>query len=281
MMSDKKREFSRREINALLLYQGCGVPGEIDVYYKQQNAYRTLNLLMMAGKEGERVRVCVEKQRPTELYIRRWGKTLEVLTDIFTMLCKYAVEQKVRGKALPNPLERGDRGVNFRLMQEAGGTFAFTSTSKEEVLDLFLRGKENPHVLHITLGEGVPYLDFEAFLGYSYSFAEEREVLLPPMVPMTCGAARIVGHPDLGPIYHYDVKLEGFKAAEASVDEAELAAFLRANAEGAALGLADLVRRQKEADIFSQEDHIYWRWKEAFQKLTLQRMRAIYEEYYE
>lgn len=280
MMPEKKMEYSRREINALLLYQGSGVPGETDVFYQQNSAYRTLNLLMMAGKEGEHVRVCVEGQRPTELYIRRWEKTLEVLTDLFTIQCKYAIEQINQGKPLPNPLERGDRGVNFRLMQASGGTFAFTSTSKEEVLDIFLYGKENPHVLHITLGEGVPYLDFEGFLGNAYSFSDEREVLLPPMVPMTCGPVRIVGHPDMGPIYHYHVKLEGFRSAEAAVDEAELCAFLEANAEGAALGLADLVRRKKAADIFEQEDHIYWRWKEAFQQLTLQRMRAIYEAYY-
>ena len=279
-MTEKNMEYSRREINALLLYQGCGVPGEIDVFYQQHSAYKTFNLLMMAGKEGEHVRVCVEGQRPTELYVRRWEKTLEVLTDIFTMQCKYAIEQKNKGKPLPNPLERGDRGVNFRLMQEAGGTFAFTSTSKEEVLDLFLHGKENPHVLHITLGEGVPYLDFEGFLGNAYSFSEEREVLLPPMVPMSCGTCRIVGHPDLGPIYHYDLRLEGFKTTEAAVDEAELEAFLENNAEGAAQGMADLVRKKKEAVIFKQEDHIYWRWKEVFQKLTLQRMRAIYEQYF-
>ena len=266
-MSDKKLEYSRREINALLLYQGCGVPGEIDVFYQQHSAYRTFNLLMMAGKDGEHVRVCVENQRPTELYIRRWEKTLEVLTDIFTMQCKYAIEQKEKGKALPNPLERGDRSVNFRLMQEAGGTFAFTSTSKEEVL-------------HITLGEGVPYLDFEGFLGNAYSFSEEREVLLPPMVPMTCGAPRIVGHPDLGPIYHYDLKLAGFRSLEAAEDEAELAVFLETNAEEAAQGLADLVRKKKASVIFDQEDHIYWKWKEAFRQLTLQRMRAVYEVYY-
>lgn len=279
-MSEKKKIYSQREINALLLYQGCGVPGEIDVFYQQASAYRTFNLLMMAGKEGEHIRVCVEGQRPTELYIRRWEKTMEVLTDLFAIQCKYAVEQKENGKTLPNPLERGDRGVNFRLMQDADGTFAFTSTSKEKVLDLFLHGKENPHVLHINLGEGVPYLDFEDFLGNAYSFSEEREILLPPMVPMTLGYCWIVDHPDLGTIYHYDLKLEGFKTKGASVDEAQLDEFLKANAAGAAQGLADLVHRKKEADIFKREDHIYWRWKEAFQILTLQRMRAIYEAYF-
>jgi hypothetical protein len=276
----KNMEYSQREINALLLYQGCGVPGEVDAFYRQESAYRTFNLLMMAGKEGEYVRICVENQRPTELYIRRWEKTLEVLTDLFTMQCKYTIEQRMKGNALPNPLERGDRGVNFQLMQEAGGTFAFTSTSKDAVLDQFLSGKENPHVLHITLGEGVPYLDFEGFLGNAYSFSDEREVLLPPMVSMTCSPVRIVSHADLGTVSHYDLKLEGFKTVQASDDEQKLAEFLNAHAEGAAQGLADLVQSKQKAAVFAREDHIYWQWKAAFQKLTLQRMCAIYETYF-
>ena len=279
-MPEIKMEYSQREINALLLYQGSGVPGEIDVFYQQHSAYRTFNLLMMPGKEGEYVRVCIEGQRPTDLYIRKWEKTLEVLTDLFTIQCKYAIEQKRQGKALPNPLERGDRGVNFQLMQKISGTYAFTSTSKDEVLNQFLHGKENPHVLHITLGEGVPYLDFEGFLGSAYSFSEEREVLLPPMVPMTCESSWIVCYPDIGPVHHYNLKLEGFKFPEALVDEEKLAEFLRANVERTAQGMSDLVRRKKDADIFRQEDHIYWRWKKAFQKLTLQRLCSIYEAYY-
>lgn len=39
------------------------MPGETDEFYRQRFPYKTLNLLMMAGSEGERVRVCLEKQQ--------------------------------------------------------------------------------------------------------------------------------------------------------------------------------------------------------------------------
>ena len=280
-MTEKNMEYTQQERNALLLYQGCGVPSEIDAFYTQDSAYQTFNLLMMAGRQGEYVRVCKERQCPKALYIRRWEKTMEVLTDLFSLQCKYAIRQKLAGKPLPNPLERGDRGLNFRLMQEAGGSFAFTSTSKDQVQDTFLVGKEDPHILHITLGEGVPYLDYEEYLGAAYSFDDEREVLLPPMVPMTCNKIWTEEFPYLGAVRHCAVRLEGFQKPEEPVDEKALTEFLWANAEEAAAGMADLVRRKQEADIFAREDHIYWQWKEAFRKLTLQRMRAIYDTYFE
>ena len=278
---EKNLEYTKREKNALLLYQGCGLPWMQDEFYNYENAYRTFNLLMMEGKEGEYVRVCLENQRPTEYYIRRWEDTMEVLTDLFTLLCKYAVRQKLERRPRPNPLERGDRGVNFRLMEAAGGTFAFTSTSKERVLDTFLFGKEEPHILHITLGDGVPYLDLERFLEAEYTFDDEHEVLLPPMIPMTCSACRIEEYPYLGDVRHYDIRLEGFRKPAERVNEAAVCEFLRACAPEAAAGLADLVARRRFAEVFAREDHIYWQWKDAFRKLTLQRMCAIYETYFE
>ena len=131
-------EYTRQELSAINFYQGCGVFTERDPFYQQSSAYRTLNLLMMPGRDGERVRVCIEKQNPDNICITRWDKTLEVLCDLFTVLCKYASDRAAQGKPLPGPLERGDRGVNFELMRQGGGTIAFTSTSKAEVLDDFL-----------------------------------------------------------------------------------------------------------------------------------------------
>lgn len=274
------REFTKQEVNAVLLYQGCGVPGEYDEFYHIENAYRAFNILMMEGQSGERVRICAEGQRPNSLTIRRWDKTLEILEQLFTVQCKFARNQAEAGKPLPNPLMRGDRKVNFDLMCAAGGTVAFTSTSKDAVLDDFLYGKQEPHVLHMTLGGQVPYLDFEEFFGSAYCFDNEREVLLPPMVKMDCSPCRMEEHPGIGPVPHYDITFTGFGADTEAVDETEVMAFLDENATDAADGLWNLVKKKLEADVWKDDDHIYWKWKEAFRKLTLQRMQKIYESFF-
>ena len=82
---------TNREFRAVKLYEGGKMPGETDEFYRQKSAYKTLNLLMMAGREGEYVRVCVEGQKPTGLFIRRWEDTLEALTDIFAVQCRCAL----------------------------------------------------------------------------------------------------------------------------------------------------------------------------------------------
>ena len=274
-------DYTRQEINAVLLYQGCGVPGDADPFYHQDSAYRGFNILMMEGQSGERVRICAEKQRPDSVNIRRWDKTLEILEQLFIVQCKYARQQAAAGKPLPSPLARGDRKVNFELMRAAGGTVAFTSTSKEEALDDFLFGKQEPHVLHMTLSGQVPYLDFEGFFGSAYSFDYEREVLLPPMVKMVCGECRMEHHPGIGPVPHYDITFTGFGADIETVDEEATRAFLSANAETAADALEDLVKNKLDAAVWQDDEHIYWQWKAAFRKLALQRMKKIYEEYFD
>lgn len=274
------KEFTRQEINAVLLYQGCGVPGEYDAFYHQDSAYRCFNMLMMEGQSGERVRICAEGQRPDKINILRWEKTLEILEQLFTVQCKFARQQTEAGKPLPNPLARGDRKVNFDLMCAAGGTVAFTSTSKGEVQDDFLFGKQEPHALHITLSGQVPYLDFEEFFGSAYSFENEREVLLPPMVKMVCGDCRMEHHPGIGPVPHYDITFTGFGVDIEAVDEDAAKAFLHDHAAAAADALTDLVKNKLDAAVWADDRHIYWQWKAAFRKLTLQRMQKIYESYY-
>lgn len=65
------------------------MPGETDEFYRQRPPYKTLNLLMMAGSEGERVRVCLEEQH-NGLFIRRGEDTLHAMVDTFTV-CYRAV----------------------------------------------------------------------------------------------------------------------------------------------------------------------------------------------
>lgn len=271
---------TEREFRAVKLYEGGKMPGETDEFYRQKSPYKTLNLLMMAGHEGERIRVCVEGQKPNGLFIRRWEDTLQAMVDIFTVCCRCALSQRAAGRALPHPLSRGDRGVNFRLMEAAGGTFAFTSTSEGEMLDSFVRNKQNPHALHMTICEGVPYLDFTEFLGGDYRYKKQREILLPPMVKMEHDPCRIEEHEGIGPVRHYDVRFTGVNMDLERQDEVGLIRTLNELREAAAAGLDDLAQNCENATVFRDENHPYWKWKEAFRRLTLQRMADVYREYY-
>lgn len=271
---------TRQEKNAILLYQGCDVPGEYDRFFNQINAFSAINILMMQGQSGERVRICAEKQAPDKISILRWEKTMEIMELLFTAQCKYARQEAASNKPLPAHLERGDRKVNFDLMCISGGTFAFTSTTNGRVRDEFLLDKQEPHVLHITVNGQVPYLDFEGYLHDEYRFRDEQEVLLPPMLQMTCGPCWIQYHPGLGNVPHYNIAFTGFGAELEVVDEKETVLFLNAYAATAADTLTDLVKNKLNAAVWKDDNHIYWKWKSAFRKLALQRLMAIYKTYF-
>ena len=274
-------EYSAREFRAVKFYEGGKLLNEHDEFFNQRSAYRTLNLLMMAGSEGENARICIEKQKPKSIFIRRWEQTAEVLLDIFAVSCRYAIHRARQGKSLPSPLIRGDRGVNFQLMKAVGGTYAFTSTTEGEMQDFFIAGKQNPHVLHIALGENIPYLDFTDFLGGSYHFKEQREILLPPMLKMECSECIVQTHEGFGPVPHYSILLTHFDTDITILPEQELTSILEVNCNEAALGLEDLVLNGFDSHVILNNAHPYWTWKNAFRQLISQRMKLLYDAHYQ
>lgn len=280
MAYDELFENLERVKKAVMFYERKKMPDDPDEYFCQEQPYKTLNLLMMEGTKGEYVRVCIEDQKPNGLNIRRWEKTLEILTDIFEAQCRYACHQARIGAPLPHPLSRGDRKVNFDLMRAAGATVALTSTTAGEVLGSFVKKKQDPHALRFTLGEGIPYLDYADFLGADYHYTEQREVLLPPMVQMQFGPCQVKDWPGIGPVCHYDIKLTGFGTDIGYEDERNLTQTLTDYASEAADGLDDLALKKEAAAVFSDPDHAYWKWKRAFRQLVLQRMQKIYESCY-
>ena len=273
-------EITCQETNVVRLYQGSGVPGEQDVFYQQTKAYYAINLLVMEGQEGERIRICKEGQHPNSLYIHRWPETLDVLVTLFRVQCKYACQQINQGKPLPNPLVRGERKVNFDQMCAAGKTVAFTSTSRNTLCDDFVIGKQDPYVLHITLEEKIPYLDFEDFFGSTNSLPEEHEVLLPPEVIMTCGHSWTEIHDEIGSVCHYNIACKGLDTDVKSEDETLLIEYLNNNAGTAAGALCDIICNNLEAHAFKDTEHVYWKWKAAFRKLAIQRMHEVYKQYF-
>lgn len=267
-----------REVNALLLYEGCHVPGKYGDFYTLSKPYQTWNLLMMPGKIGEQVRVCVEGQTPHSLYIEEWKKTLSVLTDIFTAQCKYAIYRNPDGQELSAPLFRGDRAANFGLMEQCSGTFALTSASKGEFLTKFLKGKEEPHLLDISVDGDIPYFDYSDFFGEDYVYFDEQEVLLPPYIRMEVSELSDLELEEIGAVQHYKINLTGFDEIVVVASEVDMMAYLDENCQVSAMGLAELVRR-REMDALPPE-HPYWKWKETFQALCRLRMQDIHRAWF-
>lgn len=277
-----------REVEALLLYEGCGVPGKNGEFYSPAEAYQTFNLLMMPGWEGEQVRVVEEGQNPRSIYIREWKKTLDVMTDIFSAQCKYAYHQTEADKKNNTVLFRSDRMTNLMLMEDHEGTFAFTSTSRDSFRNEFLKDKVHPQILSITLGEKIPYFDYEGFFGDQYAFSDEREVLLPPLLKM-----EVVGDTDRLTVEGetvdcHKIRFTGFDLNRPelgdNISEEALIDLLESNYKRAAAALDDLVKERNLTALdkknHDEEKAPYWVWKEAFQKLTLRCMANIYKSYF-
>ena len=273
-------ENPQRVKKAVMFYERKKMPDDPDVFFCQEQPYKTLNLLMMEGNRGEYVRICEEGQKPNGLYIRRWEKTLEVMTDIFTAQCAYACRKAAEGQEMPGNTKRGERGVNFEMMQELGATFAYTSTSKNEARKTFVEGKMNPHLLTFCPAPGIPYLDYEDFLGDDYSNKPQREILLPPMARITWQFRGKEQWHHIDDVCFYDVQLTGYGMPLEFQDEQKLLDHLAANATRAARGLEDIVRNRAKSVVLGNPRHPYWQWKRNFRQLVLQRMQAIYKEFY-
>lgn len=273
------------EVNALLLYMGCGVPGRYERFYASTHAYQTFNLLMMKGQDGEKIRVCEEKQQPNGIFLEDWERSLETMEHIFRAQCKYARNKK----PLTDILYRSDRKLNYGMMEKRGTTYAMTSTSQGSYLPEFLVNKVEPHILCIRMTEPIPYFDYEGFFGDEYIYADEREILLPPMIALT--AEQLPDEPltaeetNAGALTvpQYDVTLGRFqpdsmweedKSKNSTKTDLD---YLDAHAGEAAAALEELAKTHDwAASPLSSTDHIYWEWKRAYRRVLAERLKQIY-----
>lgn len=274
------------EVNALLLYMGCGVPGRYERFYASTHAYQTFNLLMMKGQDGEKIRVCEEKQQPNGIFLEDWERSLETMEHIFTAQCKYARNKK----PLTDILYRSDRKLNYGMMEKRGTTYAMTSTSQGSYLPEFLVNKVEPHILCIRMTELIPYFDYEGFFGEEYIYADEREILLPPMISLTTKqlsdvhlTAEDTNAAELT-VPQYAVTLGRFRPdsmwEEDRSDKSDLNAdldFLKTNAGEAAAALDELAKTHDwKTSPLAEPEHVYWEWKRAYRRVLAERLKQIY-----
>ena len=275
------------EVNALLLYMGCGVPGRYERFYASTHAYQTFNLLMMKGQDGEKIRVCEEKQQPNGIFLEDWERSLETMEHIFRAQCKYARNKE----RLTDILYRSDRKLNYGMMEKRGTTYAMTSTSQGSYLPEFLVNKVEPHILCIRMTKLIPYFDYEGFFGEEYIYADEREILLPPMISLTTKqlsdvhlTAEDTNAGELT-VPQYDVTLGRFRPDSMwEEDKSENSSktdldFLKANAGEAAKALDELAKTHSwKNSPLADEKHVYWEWKRAYRRVLGRCFRKIYSK---
>lgn len=288
----KKKEWPCRitddEVNSLLLYMGCGVPGKYGAFYSSSRAYQTFNLLMMPGNEGEQIRVCQEQQKPNGIFLREWSRSLRTMQDIFRAQCKYARENP----PVEDVLFRSDRALNFKMMYDRRATYAMTSTSQGSYLPEFLVNKVEPHILSIRITEPIPYFDYEGFFAEEYVYADEREILLPPMISLdtqqrpdfTLTAEESGAAADIQ-VRWYDVTLGSFdpdcmwKEDQSASDDDTDRTFLSVHAAEAAEALDNLAQKHDwKTSPLADEKHVYWHWKRAYRRVLGRRLKDIFSQ---
>ena len=166
------------EIADICFYEGIPDNSRPGLFYSLPNAYQTLNLLMMNGLDGEKIRIFEEGQKPNSIYIKYWEKTVELFKNIFSAQCKYS-----KNKAnIVQKLFRMDRLINANQMIESQKTIAYTSTTKAELLTSFIVEKKDPVIETVHLLKRVPMFDYQEVLVDDYAYTDEEEVLLPPFL---------------------------------------------------------------------------------------------------
>lgn len=179
---------TNKEIDAIRFYEGDirkrGENGQIlenekeEGFYGTPSAYRTINCLMFDGTGNEEERI---KEKAGKLIPELFGeidKVIEVYCDIYRAMCKMGSESADGKKKL---VYRTERGVSVEALK-MGYTVSFTSTSKEDKPEDFLKKKTGLTLLNFVVPPGIPYLDFQKVLGKEYQFENQKEILLPPFL---------------------------------------------------------------------------------------------------
>ena len=135
----------------------------------------------------------------------------------------------------------------------------------------------------------IPYFDYEGFFGEEYIYADEREILLPPMIALTAKqlpdetlTAEETNAGELT-VPQYDVTLGRFtpdsmwEEDKSKSDDQSDRNYLKAHAAEAAKALDELAQTHDwKTSPLADEKHVYWKWKRAYRRVLAERLKQIY-----
>lgn len=280
---------STKEIDAIRFYQGDvrkrDEKGKIlenttnDGIYGIHSAYRTINCLMFDGVENEKERIKEKNGALAPELFREIDKVIEIYCDIFRAMCKCVAESKSKITKL---VYRTERSVSVEELKK-GYTVSFTSTSKENKPEDFLKKKSGLVLMNIVIPPDIPYLDFEQILGDEYQYRQQKEVLLPPYLKIELEEMELSeeekayrdvdGKP---PKAKYLVLIKGFRNKSEEKDNITREPLKQECNIRAAEILEKLINQQP---LTNQEKEIYCSWKRDVREIIWNAFMDIRKEY--
>lgn len=244
------------------------------------SAYKTMNCLMFdgIGNEKERIREKSGSLKP-DVFLEA-EKVVEVFCDIYRAMCKNAAEKKNAVKQL---VYRTERGISVQELKK-GQTVSFTSTSKENDPEDFLKEKSGLTLLDFIFSSEIPHLDFEELFGEDYLFKGQKEILLPPfleieMEPLKLTSAELQyrdadSRPPSG---KYLVLVKGMRWDDVNINAEPEAVFEPERCRQAAELLAKISRGEEpdEAAVM-----VYCLWKRNVRDIIKKEFYEIYRSYF-
>ena len=191
--SHKYPFINKKEFQSLLFYQGASDHIELDSsekdleeFYKINNGYETINMLLFPGIENEKARLQIEKRdKISDKILNHMDELLEIYNRLYSAMCKYTYHTQKNDKLLTY---RDDRKHTYLCMQD-GMNDSFLSTSLVADRKPTENGEEKPFqkkdglvLMDIEALDILEHIDMNDVLGDQSGYPEENEILYPPFL---------------------------------------------------------------------------------------------------
>ncbi len=166
--------FTKEEIRAVRYYIGDVRNLPEDGFWNDPKAYCLLNALFFPGIATETARLAEGKILNLRI-LEDVPRLSTLFRNLFSVFRKSAAEQEYS-------VCRVERFSDYLMMQSAGKTVSFTSTSKNGFLPAY-QDRCGIALLRFAIPPGTPCIDMQKFFSH-YAKSAEAEILLPPGLPL-------------------------------------------------------------------------------------------------
>ena len=133
----------------------------LEEFYKIDNAYETINVLLFPGIENEKARLRIENRNIDENIFNNMDELLNVYGWLYSAMCKYTL-YTTEGKILHT--RRDDRRHTYQCMQ-SGINDSFLSTSLNLESSKYFQKKDGLVLMEFIAEDTVEHIDINEVLG--------------------------------------------------------------------------------------------------------------------
>ena len=283
--SHKYPFINKKEFQSLLFYQGASDHIELDSsekdleeFYKINNGYETINMLLFPGIENEKARLQIEKRdKISDKILNHMDELLEIYNRLYSAMCKYTYHTQKNDKLLTY---RDDRKHTYLCMQD-GMNDSFLSTSfvadrkpPADGSSNYFQKKDGLVLMDVEALDTLEHVDMNDVLGDQSMYPGENEVLYPPflyldteLLPLTSEEEQlrdIHGNPPYGKVH---VMLKGSTIVAQDLTEEEKEELEKLRDKLIASGEIENTKtvwsaiRSGEESKYSKEIEQYCQWK--------------------